>query len=147
MYIRGYWIWKFCSNSQSILSDRFGHSLWYTGHTIWNNKMAYFKAAFGYRPSLIISNCHGQATGRITTSHLWKVFEFDTNRTSDRTSLWRHQMETFSALLAICVGNSPVPGEFPAQKPLTRCFDVFFDPNKRLSKQWGWWFETPSCAL
>ena len=22
-------------------------------------------------------------------------------------------METFSALLAICVGNSPVPGEFP----------------------------------
>ena len=29
---------------------------------------------------------------------------------------WRHQMETFSALLAICAGNSPVPGEFPAQK-------------------------------
>ena len=28
---------------------------------------------------------------------------------------WRHQMETFSALLAICAGNSPVPGEFPAQ--------------------------------
>ena len=24
-------------------------------------------------------------------------------------------METFSALLAICAGNSPVPGEFPAQ--------------------------------
>ena len=28
---------------------------------------------------------------------------------------WRHQMETFSALLAICVGNSRVPGEFPTQ--------------------------------
>ena len=28
---------------------------------------------------------------------------------------WRHQIETFSALLAICAGNSPVPGEFPAQ--------------------------------
>ena len=26
---------------------------------------------------------------------------------------WRHQMETFSALLAICAGNSPVNGEFP----------------------------------
>ena len=26
---------------------------------------------------------------------------------------WRHQMETFSALLAICVVKSPVPGEFP----------------------------------
>ena len=51
---------------------------------------------------------------------------------------WRHQMETFSALLAICAGNSPVPGEFPTQRPVTRSFDVFFDlhPNKRLSKQW-----------
>ena len=26
---------------------------------------------------------------------------------------WRNQMETFSALLAICAENSPVPGEFP----------------------------------
>ena len=56
-------------------------------------------------------------------------------------------MEAFSALLAICAGNSPVSGEFSAQRPVTRSFDVFFDlcPNKRLSKQsWGWWFETPS---
>ena len=63
---------------------------------------------------------------------------------------WRHQMETFSALLAICAGNSPVPGEFPAQRPVTRSFDVFFDlrPNKQLSKQWwGWWFEAPSWSL
>ena len=35
-------------------------------------------------------------------------------------SWWRHQMETFSALLAICAENSPVPGEFPAQRPVTR---------------------------
>ena len=40
---------------------------------------------------------------------------------------WRHQMETFSALLALCSGNSPVTGEFPAQRPVTRSFDVFFD--------------------
>ena len=63
---------------------------------------------------------------------------------------WRHQMETFPALLAICAGNSPVSGEFPAQRPVTRSFDVFFDlcPNKRLSKQsWSWWFETPSGSL
>ena len=63
---------------------------------------------------------------------------------------WHHQMETFSALLAICVGNSTVPGEFPTQRPVTRSFDVYFDlrPNKRLSKQlWGWWFETLSCPL
>ena len=64
------------------------------------------------------------------------------------TSWWRHQMETFSALLTICAGNSPVTGEFPAQRPETRSFDVFFDLhlNKRLSKQSsGWWFETPPC--
>ena len=45
-------------------------------------------------------------------------------------------METFSALLAICAGNSPAPGEFPAQRPVTRSFDVLFDLrlNKRLSE-------------
>ena len=65
-------------------------------------------------------------------------------------SWWRHQMETFSALLAICAGNSPVSGEFPAQRPVMRSFDIFFDLrlNKRLSKQsWGWWFEMLSCPL
>ena len=38
----------------------------------------------------------------------------------------------------------------PAQRPVTRSFDVFFDLrlNKRLSKQSrGWWFETPSRPL
>ena len=28
-------------------------------------------------------------------------------------SWWRHQMETFSALLAICAGNSPLTGDSP----------------------------------
>ena len=63
---------------------------------------------------------------------------------------WRHQIGTFCALPAICAENSPVPGEFPAQRPVTRSFNVFFDlrPNKRLSKQWwGWWFWTPSSPL
>ena len=63
---------------------------------------------------------------------------------------WRHQMETFSALLALCAGNSSVSGEFPAQRPVTRGLAVFFDLrlNKRLSKQsWGWWFETLSSPL
>ena len=47
-------------------------------------------------------------------------------------------METFSALLAIYAGNSLVSGEFPAQWPVTRSFDVNFDLrlNKRLNKQW-----------
>ena len=63
---------------------------------------------------------------------------------------WRNQMETFSALLALCSGNSPVSGEFPSQRPVTRHFDVFFDlrPNKQLNKQSRYrWFETPSRSL
>ena len=50
---------------------------------------------------------------------------------------WRHQMETFSALLARCARNCPVTGEFSSQRPVTRSFDVFFDlpMTKRLSKR------------
>ena len=47
-------------------------------------------------------------------------------------------------------GEFTGPGEFPAQRPVTRSFDVFFDlrQNKRLSKlSWGWWFETLSRPL
>ena len=47
-------------------------------------------------------------------------------------------------------GEFTGPGEFPAQRPVTRSFDVFFDLhlNRRLSKQsWGWWFEMPSRPL
>ena len=63
---------------------------------------------------------------------------------------WRHQMETFSALLALCAGNSPVTGEFPSHRPAPRSFSVFFDLrlNRRLSKQTRRrWFETPSRSL
>ena len=48
-------------------------------------------------------------------------------------SWWRHQMETFFALLAICAGNSTITSEFPA-RPVTRSFDIFFDLS--LNKQW-----------
>ena len=47
-------------------------------------------------------------------------------------------------------GEFTGPGEFPAQRPVTRSFDVFCDlrQNKRLRKQsWGWWFETLSRPL
>ena len=65
-------------------------------------------------------------------------------------SWWCHHMETLSTLLAFCVGNSPVTVEFPAQRPVTRSFDVFFDLclNKQWHKQWRCFlFETPSCSL
>ena len=57
---------------------------------------------------------------------------------------------TFPVLLAICAGNSPVTGECPLQRPVTRCFDIFFDLhlNKPMSKQpRRQWFETLSRSL
>ena len=50
---------------------------------------------------------------------------------------WRHQMEAFSVLVALCEGNPPITGGFPSQRPVTRSFDLFFHLhlNKRLNKQ------------
>ena len=62
----------------------------------------------------------------------------------------RHQMEIYSALLAICESNPPVTGGFPSKRPVTRSFDVFVDMRlvKRLSIQRRrWWIETLSRYL
>ena len=59
-------------------------------------------------------------------------------------------MEIVSVLLAFCAENSPITGEFAAQRPVTRSLQVFFDlsPNQQLSKQRRrWWFEMPSHSL
>ena len=73
--------------------------------------------------------------------HFYSSLRYDLMSTFcwDVCTWWRHQMETFSG-----------PGEFPAQRPVTRSFDVFFDLrlDTRLSKQpWGWWFEILSWSL
>ena len=95
-------------------------------------------------------NCSGTA---------WTVGELDRGCRQRvvgiHLSWWRHQIETFSTLLALCAGNSPVTCQFPSQRPVARSFGVFFYlcpnkrfMNKRLSKQsWGWWFEKPSHPL
>ena len=65
-------------------------------------------------------------------------------------SWWRHQMETFFALLVLCERNPPVSGHLPSQRPVTWSFDVYFDLrlNKWLIKQSRRrWFETPSRSL
>ena len=87
---------------------------------------------------------HSCMTGNIYSEDVDSVVEaiktIWTQENSDITgeeAWWRHQMETFSALLALCMGNSPVTGEFPSQRPVTQSCDVLFDLrlNKRLSKQ------------
>ena len=62
-------------------------------------------------------------------------------------TIGHHHMDTFSALLAFCAGNSPVTSEFPAQRPVTQSFDVSFDQRlnnwlcKQLTRRW---FQTTS---
>ena len=101
----------------------------------------------GIRRSPLDSHHKGSVMQNVFSCHAFSWLPFISML---RLTWWRHQMETFSALLAICAGNSPVPGEFPTQRPVTWSFDVFFHLrlNKRLSKQsWGWWFETISRPL
>ena len=92
----------------------------------WKHRVVFWWTVFHLSQSLYLKTVEGASNIVWISSHTW----------------WRNQMETFSALLAICAGNSPVSGEFPAQRPVTRSFDVFFDVRLigRLSKQpWGWW--------
>ena len=80
----------------------------------------------------------------------WTMTTPSHESTCYRHPRWRHEMEPFSALLALYAGNSPVTGEFPSQRPVTRSVDVFFDLclNKQLSEpSWGWWFGAPSRSL
>ena len=94
--------------------------------------------------------CANVWSDRITKINIRAKITFDRFQSRANIPWWRHQMETFSALLALCAGNSPVTGEVPSQRPVTRSFDVFFNPrlNKRLSKQSRhWWFETPLRSL
>ena len=83
------------------------------------------------------------------SNHLLFEIKKQTPFLHDDVIKWKHLLR-YQWLLAICAGNSPVSGEFPAERPVTQSFDVFFDLrlNKRLSKQsWGWWFETLSRPL
>ena len=57
-------------------------------------------------------------------------------------------MQTFSALLALCEGNSPVTCEFPSQRPAALKFLWSAPLHKLFSKQSRRrWFETPSHSL
>ena len=75
-----------------------------------------------------------------TTGKTWRAWKRKPTR-------WRHQMETFSALLAFCAGNSPMNSPHKGQWRGALIF-FYLRLNKRLSKQsWRRSFETPSCAL
>ena len=68
-------------------------------------------------------------------------------RLEPQSTWWRHQMETFSASLAFCAGNSPVTGEFP-HKGQWRGVLMFSLIYAWINSNLRWWFlnkSSPSC--
>ena len=66
-----------------------------------------------------------------------------------RTMMTSSNKDIFRVTGPLC-GEFTGHGEVPAQRPVRRSFDIFFDlrPNLRLSKKLGgWWFETQSRPL
>ena len=114
---------------------------------IWIHQFFFFKQ---YRNHVL----------RLSWLHLnskWLLFSCDTPEMKYSPYRCLHTNTFLYCMMTSSNGNisritghlfrSPVTGEFPAQRPVTRSFDVFFALrlNKWLSKQsWGWWFETPS---
>ena len=67
-----------------------------------------------------------------------------------RCNMMTSSNENIFRVTGLCAENSPVTGEFPSQRPVTRSFDAFFDLhlNERLSKQSRRrWFETQLCSF
>ena len=62
-----------------------------------------------WQENLYNSNC----LGKIAQNFAEMIYILQSAKDGDIFSWWCHQMITFSALLALCAGNSPVTGEFP----------------------------------
>ena len=111
----------------------------------FKQSLYYNKHIFSFKIPLFFNE---QITGKENNSNHLNLDSLSMTtrvRLARQSCIWRRQ-----ASLALCAGNSPVTGEFPAQRPVTRSFDVFFDLrlHECLSKQpRRWWFETPSCSL
>ena len=104
------WYWKDLSFPRTNL-----HNLW------WNQNDPY-KLIHPRRAPSMHHKC--------TTAFVWILLHIQSISKSNKVcgyvstrwdmTLWRHQIETLSALLALCT----VTGEFPAQRPVTRNFGV-----------------------
>ena len=84
-------------------------------YTISNVNIFTVSNVFDTEIAQLVDNDHGRQSPCILC----------TATTDELAKGWRHQMESFSSLLALCTENSPTTGEFPTQKPVTRGFDVF----------------------
>ena len=154
-YIKS-WLWQVIRSSFR-LSNRTGRELWriYYEHLWWMHYWGKIYSSlnmlylFRFNISLLICGI---------TNMRWSV-KFPVPLTygckSDASGgvaviWWRHQMETFSELMALCAGihrsavNSPHKGQWCG----VLVFSFIYALSKRLRKRsWDWWFETPSRPL
>ena len=114
---------------------------------IWNRQCIFRIAIKCNSCGKCYNRCVYSVSGlsRLQTPQLHLSGDMCSSRNHDDIIKWKH----FPC-------NWPFEWEFtgprwiPAQRPVTRSFDVFFDlhRNKWQSKQWwGWWFETSSSSL
>ena len=94
--------------------------------TVWNSVRYKFYYNFYVFMAEIYSKYYGSSSQRHffpSQRRLKRALMISHKRNG--SSWWRHQMETFSALLALCAGNSPLTSGFHSQRPATRSFDFF----------------------
>ena len=66
----------------------------------------------------------GPGKRRLYVCSNYRLFRCFCIQFSSVIAIMTSSIEIFTALLAICVGNSPITGEFPSQRPVTRNLDV-----------------------
>ena len=77
----------------------------------WDTDRTIFQISYNIKNVISVSVKSAHICHLPAVSVRWLSFMFPQYETI--SPWWRHQMETFPALLALCAGNSPVTGEFP----------------------------------
>ena len=93
----------------------------FNGATVRNGYIISSHTYQDYLSMLGLKSTHVSERGLKCKPDIWLQARYaDVERS---IASWRHQMETFLALLALCAGNSPATGEVPSQRPVTRNLD------------------------
>ena len=95
------WPWPISLNNQVLCNLNCQHSIHETRTDVLRDTWKPCGTKIYVMPSLFMINCPS-VHHRLAFCEKWPW--------------WRYQMGIFSALLAVCAGNSPVTGEFPSQK-------------------------------
>ena len=107
-----------CVNKLTITDSDNGQSPDRRQAIIWTNAVILFIRTLGTNLREIWSETQTfsfKIMNLKMPSSKWQKICLGLNLLLHTISWWRHQMETCSALLALCVGNSPIIGEFPSQ--------------------------------